>query len=90
MLQHWCGSDGTHTPVRQADRSQRSSHGATFPGVAGTAREVRQAMRHAVHAYVRDPSDSNAFKVERAVMALRQDKSRSTALALWRGQAGSD
>ena len=34
--------------------------------------EARQAVRGAVRAYARDPSDQNASKVERVIAALRQ------------------
>lgn len=37
-------------------------------------REARQAVRGAVRAYARDPSDQNASKVERVIAALRQQR----------------
>jgi hypothetical protein len=40
-------------------------------------KEARQAVRGAVRAYARDPSDQNASKVERVIAALRQQRMRS-------------
>jgi hypothetical protein len=53
-----------------------------------SAREAHRAVREAVHAYARDPSERNALNVEITVAALRRQRTRSRALAHWRGTAG--
>lgn len=56
--------------VPLAYHSARMHEGASL-------QESRQALRTAVHAYARDPSQRNAVMVKAAIEALRRQRTRS-------------
>ena len=62
-----------------------SLHWAVRAPEEASPQEAHRAMREAVHAYARDPSERNALKVEIALAALRRHRRRSRALARWQG-----
>ena len=58
----------------EAESLLASLHCAIRALEEATPQDARLAVREAVHAYARDPSECNALKVEIAVAALRRQR----------------
>ena len=59
------------------ERAQSSRYWVIRALEEASPQEVCRAVRDAVRAYARDPSERNAFNVELAVVALRRQRARS-------------
>ena len=71
ILDHAAPAEG------EAERVLSSLHWAVRTLEEASPQGARRALRKAVRAYARDPTEGNAFKVEVAVAALRRQRTRS-------------